>query len=99
MARWRMACLSVGLGSLAVMAVAASRGEPVEATVPPNHAVPAAETVETVLRATYLLPPGRGRDLAAFLTANAAPGIDVRAEEDRLTVVAPADAQKALGTF
>jgi hypothetical protein len=94
-----MALWSIGLGSLAAVGIAASHGSPVEAVVPGNHAVPAAESVETVLRATYSLPSGRGRDLAMFLTANAAPGIDVRADEDRLTVVAPADAQKALGMF
>ena len=61
--------------------------------------VPGAENVETVLRATYMLPAGRGQSLAVFLQANAAPGIDVRFENDRLTVVAPEDAQRALGTF
>jgi len=91
---------SVGLGSLAAAALAASRGEPVEATIPPNDVIPAAESVEPVLRATYALPPGRSQPLAQFLSAHAADGIDVRlTADDRITVVAPNDAQKALGTF
>lgn len=99
MARRRAALWSFGIGTLAAAAIAASHGGPVEATVPANRDIPAAESVEAVLRATYVLPSGRGRELAAFLIANASPGIDVRADEDRLTVVARADAQKALGAF
>ena len=90
---------SLGIATCAAAAMAASHAGPVEAVIPPEAAVPAAERVETVLRATYVLPAGQGRDLAAFLTANAVPGIDVRCDQERITVVAPADAQKALGAF
>ena len=99
MTRPRAAACCFGLALLATAAVAASHANPVEATVPSDQTVPGAERVEAVLRARYVMPELRGRALAEFLTLYAAPGIDVRAEPDGLTVVAPADAQRALGTF
>ena len=101
-----VAAVAFGLTCVAIAASAASHIAPVEATAPPDAAVPAAENVETVLRATYVLPADRGEALATFLKANAAPGIDVRAERRggssstvSLTIIAPAAEQKALGTF
>jgi hypothetical protein len=94
----RKTVLAGGLGLLAASAIAASQAKPLEAPVP-EHGVPAAEHVENVLRATYVLPAGRGEAFANFLQQNAASGIDVRFGNDQLTVVAPADAQKALGGF
>ena len=103
MSRRRAALWSVGIGSLAAVAVAASRAAPVEATVPPHGLVPAAERVESVLRATYVLPAGRGRMLAELLRAHSVPELETRLRSDgtgdRIMVVAPADVQKALGTF
>jgi hypothetical protein len=94
----RKTVLTAGLGVLAVTAIAASHAKPLEAPLP-EHGVPAAQHVENVLRATYVLPTGRAESLAAFLQQNAAAGIDVRFDNDQLTVVAPADVQKALGGF
>jgi len=94
----RKAVLAGGLGMIAATAIAASQATPLEAPVA-EHGVPAAQHVESVLRATYVLPTGRGESLATFLQQNAAAGIDVRLDNDQLTVVAPADVQKALGGF
>src|SRR5690349_20920989 len=94
----RKSVLAGGLGLLAATAIAATQAKPLEAPLP-EHGVPAAQHVESVLRATYVLPTGRGESFATFLEQNAATGIDVRFEQDQLVVIAPADVQKALGGF